>query len=213
MTRRTPTVWASLWRHAGLRARAGASAIESQEMRLSVMLIVSDAAAAVEWYKGALGAAERWNLGGEAGLEVEGGPLFVHEAVPGEGERAQPDGQWPDDDADRGVHGRPGAADRSGCRCWSDGRRAGDRPPGALGNPSAGRLHGPVWAPVVRGRSDTPRAVPALRTRSDCGAIARIIEPRRARGGLGSLRGQVRWVPHIRSQNAAVIGTGSGGGV
>jgi PhnB protein len=50
---------------------------------LSVMLIVPDAAAAVDWYRTALGASELWNLGGVAGLHIEGAPFFVHEAVPG----------------------------------------------------------------------------------------------------------------------------------
>jgi uncharacterized glyoxalase superfamily protein PhnB len=54
------------------------------------MLIVSDAEVAVEWYKAALGAAELWNLGGVAGLEVEGGPFFVHEAVPGRASERSP---------------------------------------------------------------------------------------------------------------------------
>jgi uncharacterized glyoxalase superfamily protein PhnB len=55
---------------------------------LSVMLIVSDAAAAVRWYTTALGAAELWNLGGVAGLHLDGAPFFPHEAVPGE--KAEP---------------------------------------------------------------------------------------------------------------------------
>jgi uncharacterized glyoxalase superfamily protein PhnB len=50
---------------------------------LSVMLIVPDAAAAVGWYTAALGAAELWNLGGVAGLHIDGAPFFIHEAVPG----------------------------------------------------------------------------------------------------------------------------------
>ncbi len=50
--------------------------------RISVMLIVPDADAAVAWYKHALGARELWNLGGVAGLEVEGAPFFVHEVNP-----------------------------------------------------------------------------------------------------------------------------------
>jgi PhnB protein len=50
---------------------------------ISVMLIVPDADAAVAWYRDALGATELWNLGGVAGLQVEGAPFFVHEAVPG----------------------------------------------------------------------------------------------------------------------------------
>ncbi len=50
---------------------------------VSVMLIVSDAAAALDWYRTALGAAELWDLGGVAGLEVDGSPFFLHEAIPG----------------------------------------------------------------------------------------------------------------------------------
>lgn len=46
---------------------------------LSVMLAVSDAPAAVEWYKGALGATELWSLGPVAGLEIQGAPFFVAE--------------------------------------------------------------------------------------------------------------------------------------
>lgn len=49
---------------------------------ISVMLIVPDAAAAIAWYRTALGATEVWNLGGVAGLEVDGAPFFVHEANP-----------------------------------------------------------------------------------------------------------------------------------
>jgi PhnB protein len=46
------------------------------------MLIVADAEAAVAWYKGALGARELWNLGGVAGLEIDGAPFFLHEVNP-----------------------------------------------------------------------------------------------------------------------------------
>jgi PhnB protein len=46
------------------------------------MLIVPDAAVAVDWYKSALGAAELWDLGGVAGLHIDGAPFFIHEAVP-----------------------------------------------------------------------------------------------------------------------------------
>jgi PhnB protein len=48
---------------------------------ISVMLIVPDGAAAVDWYKRALGARELWDLGGVAGLEVDGAPFFLHETV------------------------------------------------------------------------------------------------------------------------------------
>jgi PhnB protein len=47
------------------------------------MLIVSDAASAVEWYKSALGADLLWDLGGVAGLRLDHAPFFLHEAVPG----------------------------------------------------------------------------------------------------------------------------------
>jgi PhnB protein len=50
---------------------------------ISVMLIVPDAAAAVSWYEAALGARPLWDLGGVAGLHINGAPFFVHEAVPG----------------------------------------------------------------------------------------------------------------------------------
>jgi uncharacterized glyoxalase superfamily protein PhnB len=56
---------------------------ETDRPVLSVMLIVSDAVAAVGWYATALGAGELWNLGGVAGLHLHGAPFFVHEAVPG----------------------------------------------------------------------------------------------------------------------------------
>jgi uncharacterized glyoxalase superfamily protein PhnB len=53
-----------------------------QSAVVSVMLIVPDAEAAVAWYKEALGASERWNLGGVAGLEIGGAPFFLHEVNP-----------------------------------------------------------------------------------------------------------------------------------
>jgi PhnB protein len=50
---------------------------------LSVMLIVSDADAAVAWYREALGARELWNLGGVAGLALGDAAFFLHETVDG----------------------------------------------------------------------------------------------------------------------------------
>jgi uncharacterized glyoxalase superfamily protein PhnB len=58
---------------------------------LSVMLIVPDAEAAIAWYKGALGATELWNLGGVAGLEIEGAPFFLHEVNPNNPAEDSPD--------------------------------------------------------------------------------------------------------------------------
>jgi uncharacterized glyoxalase superfamily protein PhnB len=57
---------------------------------ISVMLIVPDAAAAVDWYKTALGATELWNLGGVAGLEISGAPFFLHEVNPDQPAEASP---------------------------------------------------------------------------------------------------------------------------
>jgi PhnB protein len=57
---------------------------------LSVMLIVTDAVAALDWYKGALGAAELWDLGGVAGLHIGGAPFFIHEAIPGRTTESSP---------------------------------------------------------------------------------------------------------------------------
>ena len=46
---------------------------------ISLMVAVPDAAAAVDWYRAALGATELWNLGSVVGLEVEGAPFFLAE--------------------------------------------------------------------------------------------------------------------------------------
>lgn len=46
---------------------------------ISLMLAVSDAPAAADWYKRALGATELWSLGSVVGLEIEGAPFFLHE--------------------------------------------------------------------------------------------------------------------------------------
>jgi PhnB protein len=59
--------------------------------RISVMLIVPDADAAVTWYREALGAEVLWDLGGVAGLEVGGAPLFLHEANPSNPAEDSPD--------------------------------------------------------------------------------------------------------------------------
>ncbi len=57
---------------------------------ISVMLIVPDADAAVGWYEAALGAGPLWDLGGVAGLQIDGAPFFVHEAVPGREQECSP---------------------------------------------------------------------------------------------------------------------------
>ena len=58
------------------------SNVKEQATAISVMLIVPDADAALDWYKRALGANELWNLGGVAGLEVGGAPFFLHAVNP-----------------------------------------------------------------------------------------------------------------------------------
>ena len=52
---------------------------EERSPVVSVMLAVTDAPAAVEWYKRALGAVELWSLGSVAGLQIGGAPFFVGE--------------------------------------------------------------------------------------------------------------------------------------
>ena len=56
-------------------------ASQAQEAIISVMLAVPDTPTAVEWYKKALGARVLWSLGSVAGLEIGGGPFFLHEPV------------------------------------------------------------------------------------------------------------------------------------
>jgi uncharacterized glyoxalase superfamily protein PhnB len=60
----------------------GARATVASGALVSVMLIVPDATAAVAWYTEALGASVLWDLGGVAGLEIEGAPFFLHEVNP-----------------------------------------------------------------------------------------------------------------------------------
>jgi uncharacterized glyoxalase superfamily protein PhnB len=63
---------------------------ERQPPHISLMLIVPDAEEAVAWYKRALGAGELWNLGGVAGLQVDGAPFFLHETNPKSESEASP---------------------------------------------------------------------------------------------------------------------------
>jgi uncharacterized glyoxalase superfamily protein PhnB len=58
---------------------------------ISVMLIVPDAEAAIAWYKDALGAQELWDLGGVAGLHIDGAPFFLHEVNPANPTETSPD--------------------------------------------------------------------------------------------------------------------------
>jgi uncharacterized glyoxalase superfamily protein PhnB len=61
-----------------------------RNLSVSVMLIVSRADEAVRWYGTALGAEVLWDLGGVAGLHLDGAPFFVHEAVPGKSSEPSP---------------------------------------------------------------------------------------------------------------------------
>lgn len=58
---------------------------------VSVMLIVPDATAAVAWYRQALGAEILWDLGGVAGLHVNGAPFFLHQVNPDNPAEDSPD--------------------------------------------------------------------------------------------------------------------------
>jgi PhnB protein len=57
-------------------------AMTSDATVLSVMLIVPDATAAIRWYEEALGATVLWDLGGVAGLAVDGAAFFLHQINP-----------------------------------------------------------------------------------------------------------------------------------
>ena len=57
---------------------------------ISVMLIVPDADAALAWYRTALGATALCTLGGVAGLEIGGAPLFIHQTNPGNPAESSP---------------------------------------------------------------------------------------------------------------------------
>ena len=53
--------------------------ISNTGLAISIMLAVDDTEKAIAWYKQALGATELWNLGGVAGLEINGAPIFLGE--------------------------------------------------------------------------------------------------------------------------------------
>ena len=48
-------------------------------MQISLMVAVPSAAAAVQWYRSALGAAVLWDLGSVVGLSVQGAPFLLAE--------------------------------------------------------------------------------------------------------------------------------------
>jgi PhnB protein len=74
-----------------LVARSQTGGDAGRPAHVSVMLVVPDAAAAVAWYRHALGAEIVWDLGGVAGLHVSGAPFFVHEVNPGNPTEDSPD--------------------------------------------------------------------------------------------------------------------------
>jgi len=53
--------------------------LKDRGLVISVMLAVTNAPAAVAWYKEALGAKILWSLGSVAGMELEGAAFFVGE--------------------------------------------------------------------------------------------------------------------------------------
>lgn len=121
---------------------------------ISVMLIVADAEAAVAWYKGALGASELWNLGGVAGLEIDGAPFFLHEVNPNNPAEDSPDGVGvtstrielfvddPDGFRERAIAAgaSPGLEVEDHQRSWGTHRQGGFRDPfghnWSVGDPS-----------------------------------------------------------------------------
>jgi PhnB protein len=114
-----------------------------QPTAISVMLIVADAEAAVAWYKAALGATELWNLGGVAGLEIEGAPFFLHEVNPSNPAEDSPDRigvtstrielfvDDPDGVRERAIAAgaSPGSAVRDHQQPWGTHRQGGFRDP------------------------------------------------------------------------------------
>ncbi|MBV9684673.1 MAG: VOC family protein [Solirubrobacterales bacterium] len=72
-------------------APAAASEFSGQGPVISVMLIVPDADAAIDWYTRALGAQVLWNLGGVAGLHIAGAPFFLHQVNPDNPAETSPD--------------------------------------------------------------------------------------------------------------------------
>ena len=54
----------------------------TRKTTISLMLAVPDTPKAVAWYRKALGARVLWSLGSVAGLEIDGAPFFLHEALP-----------------------------------------------------------------------------------------------------------------------------------
>ena len=60
-------------------------------LAVSVMLIVPDADAAIDWYTRALGAQVLWDLGGVAGLHIAGAPFFLHEVNPDDPAETSPE--------------------------------------------------------------------------------------------------------------------------
>ena len=115
----------------------------SDRPAISVMLIVPDADAAVAWYKQALGASELWDLGGVAGLSVQGAPFFLHQVNPrnpaedtparlgGTSTRVEVFVDDPDGLIERavGAGARPGAPITDHALPWGNHRQGGFKDP------------------------------------------------------------------------------------
>jgi PhnB protein len=108
---------------------------------VSVMLIVPDAPAAMGWYKEALGATELWDLGGVAGLELDGAPFFLHEVNP-----ANPKERGPEQVGITSVRievfvDDPDALIERAVRAGATGSDGVRGPRGTVGHASPGRVH------------------------------------------------------------------------
>jgi PhnB protein len=111
--------------------------------KISAMLIVPDADGAIAWYERALGATQMWNLGGVAGLQIEGAPFFIHEVNPENPTETSPDGAGatsvrielfvddPDAVVERAVaHGaQPGSPVADHKHSWGTHRQGGFKDP------------------------------------------------------------------------------------
>ena len=156
---------------------------------LSVMLIVSDAATAVDWYKSALGAHELWNLG-SGRPSSRGRPVLRPRGGTGQNDRAESHGRWTDHHAHRSLRRSTRATHRSGSRRGGHGRSGSRRSRSPLGDSLPGGFHRSLRTSVVGGRPVT--AGNARTIRPPRPAIGHPIETigcrcrrtRRVRGGV-----------------------------
>jgi len=126
---------------------------------LSVMLIVSDADAAMRWYTTALGAGRLWDLGGVAGLDLGGAPFFVHEAVPGKNREPSPTAVGLTTTRIEVFIDEPDELIERAAQAGRDRRGTGQRARHAVGTAPSGRLYRSIWSSLVSGRPDPTATV------------------------------------------------------